>query len=66
MKIPGANEFADIGGRDLGERRKPLSPAIAAPMFPGQRRGGQQQDDGKQAWQYSHETRQFRGASEGR
>ena len=44
-KFPGADEIADIGRRDLGERRKPHAAAIAAPMLPGQgRRGGEQQD----------------------
>jgi hypothetical protein len=43
-EFPGANEVADIAGRDLRQRRKPRSAAIAAPMFPGRRerqRGGE-------------------------
>ena len=34
-KLPGTNEIADIVRRNLGERRKPRSAAVAAPMLPG-------------------------------
>jgi hypothetical protein len=37
-KFPGADEIADIVRRDLVERRKPRSAAIAAPMLPGESR----------------------------
>src|SRR5215213_2438204 len=42
-KLPGADEIADIVRRDLVERRKPRSAAIAAPMLPG---GSRQRDEG--------------------
>ena len=35
VKLPGADEIADIVGRDLGERREPRSAGVAAPMLPG-------------------------------
>ena len=42
-KLPGANQIADIVRRDLVERRKPRSAAIAAPMLPG---GSRKRDAG--------------------
>ena len=45
-KLPGADEIADIVRRDLVERRKPRSAAIAAPMLPG---GGRKQNQDKGA-----------------
>ena len=36
-------QLADVGGRDLVERRKPRSAAIAAPMLPG---GSRKRDTG--------------------
>ncbi len=42
-KLPGADEIADIVRRDLVERRKPRSAAIAAPMLPG---GSRKRDTG--------------------
>ena len=47
-KLPGPDEIAYIGRRDLGKLREPHSAGIAAPIFPRQRRCGGQQHAGEQ------------------
>ena len=53
-KFPGADEIADIGGRDLVERRETHAAAIAAPMFPGSRRACSKRNEGQQTGEASH------------
>jgi hypothetical protein len=55
-KLPRAHQVADIGRRDLIERRKSRAAAIAAPILPAERWRCREQRDGEQASQHSHAT----------
>ena len=53
-RFEGTNQLADIGRRDLCDRRKPQAPAIAAPMLPRHRRRRGKRHGGKQGEKFSH------------